>query len=168
MGEHYSSRVTGPQSADVRSGAESGARRAARWARASCLLAAVGVALGVGPMRADSADTSGVDDVEMVEIPAGWFVMGAAEADADREEYPVARIFVERFWIAGAYRVRGTPTVVLVDRQGRLLGRAVGSRERDTEGLPRLAAQLSAWPQVARVAHPRPRRPDRNGGRWQA
>ena len=92
----------------------------------------------------------------MVEIPAGWFVMGAAEADADREEYPVARIFVERFWIAGAYRVRGTPTVVLVDRQGRLLGRAVGSRERDTEGLPRLAAQLSARPQVARVAHPRP------------
>ena len=28
--------------------------------------------------------------------------------------------------VAGAYRVRGTPTVVLVDRQGRLLGRTVG------------------------------------------
>jgi peroxiredoxin len=46
--------------------------------------------------------------------------------------------------VAGAYRVRGTPTVVLVDRQGRLLGRAVGSREWNTEGRPLLAALLAA------------------------
>ena len=51
--------------------------------------------------------------------------------------------------VAGAYRVRGTPTVVLVDRQGRLLGRTVGSREWDTEGRPLLAALLAARPQVA-------------------
>ena len=48
--------------------------------------------------------------------------------------------------VAGAYRVRGTPTVVLVDRQGRLLGRTVGSREWDTEGHPLLAALLAARP----------------------
>jgi len=48
--------------------------------------------------------------------------------------------------VAGAYRVRGTPTVVLVDRQGRLLGRTVGSREWDTEGRPLLAALLAARP----------------------
>jgi peroxiredoxin len=52
--------------------------------------------------------------------------------------------------VAGAYRVRGTPTVVLVDRQGRLLGRTVGSREWDTEGRPLLAALLAARPQGAR------------------
>jgi len=48
--------------------------------------------------------------------------------------------------VAGAYRVRGTPTVVLVDRQGRLLGRTVGSREWDTECRPLLAALLAARP----------------------
>ena len=42
--------------------------------------------------------------------------------------------------------MRGTPTVVLVDRQGRLLGRTVGSREWDTEGRPLLAALLAARP----------------------
>ncbi len=52
--------------------------------------------------------------------------------------------------VAGAYRVRGTPTVVLVDRQGRLLGRTVGSREWDTEGRPLLAALLAARPEGAR------------------
>jgi peroxiredoxin len=31
--------------------------------------------------------------------------------------------------VARAYRVTGTPTVVLVDRAGRLVGRAVGTRD---------------------------------------
>jgi peroxiredoxin len=48
--------------------------------------------------------------------------------------------------VSGAYRIRGTPTVILVDRQGRLLGRTVGSREWDTEGRPLLAALLGARP----------------------
>jgi peroxiredoxin len=31
--------------------------------------------------------------------------------------------------VSQAYRVTGTPTVVLVDRRGRLVGRAVGTRD---------------------------------------
>jgi peroxiredoxin len=48
--------------------------------------------------------------------------------------------------VAGAYRVRATPTVVLVDRRGQLVGRAVGVREWDTEGRALILALLAARP----------------------
>ena len=106
MGEHYSSRVTGPQSAGVRSEAASDTghdaverRRARRRPHAWLLLVALGLIVAISPMRTVGASASGMDDVEMVEIPASWFVMGAADAEADRDEQPVARIFVDRFWI---------------------------------------------------------------------
>jgi formylglycine-generating enzyme required for sulfatase activity len=41
----------------------------------------------------------GPDDVKMVEIPAGTFVMGSADSDADTDEHPVSRIFVDAFRI---------------------------------------------------------------------
>jgi len=48
--------------------------------------------------------------------------------------------------VASAYRVRATPTVILIDRRGQLLGRTVGSREWDTEGRALIAALLAARP----------------------
>ena len=48
--------------------------------------------------------------------------------------------------VSGAYRIRGTPTVVLVDRRGQLVGRTVGAREWDTEGRALLTALLAARP----------------------
>jgi formylglycine-generating enzyme required for sulfatase activity len=71
------------------------------WARPAAwrLAVALGLTLGLGPIRGIAAGASGVDDVEMVEIPAGWFVMGSAETDADPDEQPAARVFVDRFWI---------------------------------------------------------------------
>ena len=49
--------------------------------------------------------------------------------------------------VASAYRVRATPTVILVDRRGQLVGRAVGSREwDDAEGRALIAALLAARP----------------------
>ena len=48
--------------------------------------------------------------------------------------------------VSGAYRVRATPTVVLVDRRGQLVGRTVGSREWDTEGRALLTALLAVRP----------------------
>jgi peroxiredoxin len=48
--------------------------------------------------------------------------------------------------VAGAYRIRGTPTVILVDRQGQLVGRTVGSREWDGEGRALITALLAARP----------------------
>jgi peroxiredoxin len=61
-----------------------------------------------------------------------------------RLSFPV--VLDERGAVSGAYRIRGTPTVILVDRQGRLVGRTVGPREWDTEGRPLLAALLGARP----------------------
>jgi formylglycine-generating enzyme required for sulfatase activity len=72
----------------------------ARGRRAWLLLAAVGVALGAGSARTtDAAGGAALDDVQMVEVPAGSFVMGSGDADADQDEQPVARIFVDTFWI---------------------------------------------------------------------
>jgi peroxiredoxin len=48
--------------------------------------------------------------------------------------------------VSGAYRIRGTPTVILVDRRGQLVGRTVGSRNWDTEGRALLTALLAARP----------------------
>jgi peroxiredoxin len=48
--------------------------------------------------------------------------------------------------VSGAYRIRATPTVVLVDRRGQLVGRTVGAREGDTEGRALLTALLAAHP----------------------
>jgi peroxiredoxin len=48
--------------------------------------------------------------------------------------------------VSSSYRVRATPTVILIDRRGQLLGRAVGSREWDTEGRALIAALLAARP----------------------
>jgi len=48
--------------------------------------------------------------------------------------------------VARAYRVRATPTVVLVDRRGQLVGRAVGGREWEAEGRTLIAALLAARP----------------------
>jgi peroxiredoxin len=48
--------------------------------------------------------------------------------------------------VARAYRVRATPTVVLVDRRGQLVGRTVGAREWWAEGRPLIAALLAARP----------------------
>jgi peroxiredoxin len=48
--------------------------------------------------------------------------------------------------VAGAYRVRATPTVVLVDRRGQLVGRTVGVREWDAEGRALILALLAARP----------------------
>ncbi len=48
--------------------------------------------------------------------------------------------------VAGAYRVRATPTVVLVDRRGQLVGRTVGAREWDSEGRALIRALLAAEP----------------------
>jgi len=39
------------------------------------------------------------DDVAMVEVPAGAFTMGSADADADADEQPVARVVMGTFWI---------------------------------------------------------------------
>jgi formylglycine-generating enzyme required for sulfatase activity len=41
----------------------------------------------------------GPDRVEMVLVPAGEFIMGADDAEADDDERPVARTFVPAFWI---------------------------------------------------------------------
>jgi formylglycine-generating enzyme required for sulfatase activity len=51
------------------------------------------------PPGASLAGDAAVDDVPMVEIPAGAFTMGSADADADADEQPVARVLVETFWI---------------------------------------------------------------------
>jgi len=74
-------------------------RRASRWARVRLLLPVLALIVAIGPMPTLGARAAGVDDVEMIEIPAGWFMMGSAEADADQDEQPVARIFVDGFWI---------------------------------------------------------------------
>lgn len=46
--------------------------------------------------------------------------------------------------VTQAYRVTGTPTVVLVDRAGRMVGRAVGGRDWDTDRGHALIAALLA------------------------
>ena len=49
--------------------------------------------------------------------------------------------------VTSAYRVRGTPTVVLIGRDGKLVGRAVGTRGWTTEaGRALLTAILSTPP----------------------
>jgi peroxiredoxin len=48
--------------------------------------------------------------------------------------------------VAGAYRIRATPTVILVGRRGQLVGRTVGSREWDGEGRALITALLAARP----------------------
>jgi peroxiredoxin len=46
--------------------------------------------------------------------------------------------------VTRAYRVTGTPTVVLVGRDGQWVGRGVGPRDWTLEGRPLLAALLAA------------------------
>jgi peroxiredoxin len=48
--------------------------------------------------------------------------------------------------VTRAYRITGTPTVVLVGRDGQWRGRGVGVRDWDTEGRPLLAALLARRP----------------------
>jgi peroxiredoxin len=48
--------------------------------------------------------------------------------------------------VTDTYRVTGTPTVLLVDRKGRLLGRAVGPREWTSEKGRALIKALLAFP----------------------
>jgi peroxiredoxin len=48
--------------------------------------------------------------------------------------------------VTGAYRIRGTPTVILIGRRGQLVGRTVGSREWDGEGRALITALLAARP----------------------
>jgi peroxiredoxin len=48
--------------------------------------------------------------------------------------------------VTRAYRITGTPTVVLVGRDGQWRGRGVGPRDWDTEGRPLLAALLARRP----------------------
>jgi peroxiredoxin len=48
--------------------------------------------------------------------------------------------------VTRAYRVTGTPTVVLLGRDGQWVGRGVGSRDWDTEGRPVLTALLARRP----------------------
>jgi hypothetical protein len=48
--------------------------------------------------------------------------------------------------VTRAYRVTGTPTVVLVGRDGQWVGRGVGPRDWDQEGRPLLMALLARRP----------------------
>jgi hypothetical protein len=48
--------------------------------------------------------------------------------------------------VTRAYRITGTPTVVLVGRDGQWRARGVGPRDWDTEGRPLLAALLARRP----------------------
>jgi formylglycine-generating enzyme required for sulfatase activity len=62
------------------------------------LVAVVGATLAlVLPARPAAARNTAGDDVAMVEVPAGAFVMGSADSDADPDEQPVARILVDTF-----------------------------------------------------------------------
>jgi formylglycine-generating enzyme required for sulfatase activity len=61
--------------------------------RGSTILVALSLAAGV-PWAA-----SALDVVEMVRIPAGEFIMGDDGPEADADEQPVARVFVDTFWI---------------------------------------------------------------------
>jgi formylglycine-generating enzyme required for sulfatase activity len=71
-----------------------------RWRLVALLLGAAIVTLVGGlPSSSTPATSLGVDDVEMVEVPAGAFIMGSADDEADRDEQPVARIFVDTFRI---------------------------------------------------------------------
>jgi formylglycine-generating enzyme required for sulfatase activity len=63
------------------------------------LVVGVIVALVGAPSSSKPAVHPGADDVEMVEIPAGTFMMGSEDDDADRDERPTARIFVDTFRI---------------------------------------------------------------------
>jgi thiol-disulfide isomerase/thioredoxin len=48
--------------------------------------------------------------------------------------------------VTRAYRVTGTPTVILLDRDGRWVARGVGPRDWDTEGRPLLTTLLAPRP----------------------
>jgi formylglycine-generating enzyme required for sulfatase activity len=82
------------------------ARRLSTWGAgprdgvSALLVAAVTVALSAElPGIARGGGSPAGDDVEMVEIAAGTFAMGSADSEADRDEQPVARVFVDTFWI---------------------------------------------------------------------
>lgn len=65
------------------------------------LALAILVAGGQGTPGSDRppAARSGRDQVEMVAVPAGEFLMGSDDPEADQDERPVTRVFVEAFWI---------------------------------------------------------------------
>src|SRR5262245_25410347 len=71
-----------------------------RWAVAVVLAAGV---LGGGNLPGapgqERSPASDRDPVEMVEVPAGEFLMGSNDADADADERPATRIFLAAFWI---------------------------------------------------------------------
>jgi hypothetical protein len=48
--------------------------------------------------------------------------------------------------VARAYRVTGTPTMVLLGRDGQWVGRGVGTRDWDGEGRPVLTTLLARRP----------------------
>jgi formylglycine-generating enzyme required for sulfatase activity len=71
-----------------------------RWRPVALSLGVAIVTLVSGlPSSPTPVMSPSADDVEMVDIPAGAFMMGSADDDADRDEQPVARIVVDAFRI---------------------------------------------------------------------
>lgn len=59
----------------------------------------LGASLIVPTITAADMATSGHDDVEMVAVPAGEFIMGSDDPDPDQNEKPAMKIFVGAFSI---------------------------------------------------------------------
>lgn len=66
---------------------------------AAFLAAGLGWAPERAAINAPAGDPSWRDPVEMATVPAGDFLMGSDDPEADLDERPVARIYVEAFWI---------------------------------------------------------------------
>jgi formylglycine-generating enzyme required for sulfatase activity len=66
---------------------------------AAFLAASLGWASERVAFDAPEGDPSWRDPVEMAAVPAGDFLMGSDDPEADLDERPVARIHVETFWI---------------------------------------------------------------------
>ncbi len=54
--------------------------------------------LALGALR-HATRASSSDDVDMVTVPTGEFLMGSDDPDADRDEKPASKVFVDRFQI---------------------------------------------------------------------
>ncbi len=68
------------------------------------LVLASGVFVGCARQAAPRIDRPAAvmpanDDTEMVFVPAGEFIMGSADAEADDDAKPVSKVFVQGFWI---------------------------------------------------------------------
>ncbi len=64
---------------------------------------ALGIFIGYAQQTARGADRPAAvmpaNDVEMVFVPAGEFIMGSEDPEADDDEKPVSNVFVQDFWI---------------------------------------------------------------------